>query len=144
MIPSDLRDQSHEVARPGGDHRWIEPPMSQDAIVARRTVQILNSYGLHLRPAEKFVGLAHRYQAEVRVRHQGNEFNGKSILDLMTLAAEYGSWLELEAQGPDAEATLTALVELIAARFHEPGPDPEPKPESESKSEDGPPRSPSP
>ncbi|CAN5905362.1 hypothetical protein BH23PLA1_BH23PLA1_44080 [soil metagenome] len=142
MIPSDLRDQSRPVARPDGDHRWIEPPMSQDVSVVRRTVQILNSYGLHLRPAEKFVGLAHRYQAEVRVLHQGNEFNGKSILDLMTLAAECGTWLEIEARGPDAEATLLALAELVAARFHEP--DPEAPSGSGAESEDGPPRSPAP
>ncbi len=142
MIPSDLRDHSQEVARPSGDHRWIEPPMSQDVSVARRTVQILNLYGLHLRPAEKFVGLAHQHQAEVRVRHQGNEFNGKSILDLMSLAAECGTWLELEAQGPDAEATLTALAELIAARFHED--EQAHQTDDKPQSEEGPPGSPAP
>ncbi|MEW4571049.1 HPr family phosphocarrier protein [Tautonia sp. JC769] len=93
--------------------------MSQDHSPVRRRVEITNPYGLHLRPAEKFVGLAGQFRADVRVRYEGRDCNGKSILDLMTLAAECGSWLELEAQGPDAEAAVTALVELVATHFGE-------------------------
>ncbi|RUL86882.1 HPr family phosphocarrier protein [Tautonia sociabilis] len=101
--------------------------MTQDPHLARRRVEITNPYGLHLRPAEKFVGLAGQFRAEVRVRHEGRDFNGKSILDLMALAAECGTWLELEALGPDADAAVAALAELVAARFGEltpPGPCP--------------------
>ena len=87
--------------------------------VARRQVEIVNALGLHLRPADKFVRLAHRFQSEVRVIHQGHEFNGKSILDLTSLAAECGTRLEVEARGPDAEAAVAALAELVSARFHE-------------------------
>lgn len=94
--------------------------MSQDLHLIRRRVEITNPYGLHLRPAEKFVGLAGTFHSEVRVRFEGRDCNGKSIFDLMTLAAECGSWLELEAQGPDAEAAIAALAELVAARFGEP------------------------
>ena len=87
--------------------------------VARRQVEIVNALGLHLRPADKFVRLAHQFQAEVRVIHEGQEFNGKSILDLTSLAAERGTRLDLEAHGPDADAAVAALAELVAARFHE-------------------------
>ena len=93
--------------------------MSHDPHVARCQVEITNAYGLHLRPADKFVRLAHQFQAEIRIHFQGNQYNGKSILDLTSLAAERGTRLELEARGPDAEAALTALAELISARFHE-------------------------
>jgi len=93
--------------------------MSHDPQVARRQVEITNALGLHLRPADKFVRLAHRFQAEIRVSHQGHEINGKSILDLTTLAAECGTRLDLEARGPDAEAAVDALAELVLARFHE-------------------------
>ncbi len=86
---------------------------------ARRTVVILNALGLHLRPADRFVGLARRFAAEIWVHRDGRAADGKSILDLATLAAECGSRLQLEARGPDAEAALTALAELVAARFHE-------------------------
>ena len=88
--------------------------MSHDTTVARRQVEITNSLGLHLRPADKFVKLALRYQAEIRVHYNGNQFNGKSILDLTTLAAECGTRLELEARGPDAEAAIEALADLVS------------------------------
>lgn len=93
--------------------------MSHEPSAARRQVEILNALGLHLRPADKFVGLAHKFQAEIKVHYKGREYNGKSILDLTSLAAECGSKLDLEAQGPDAEAALDALAELVSARFYE-------------------------
>ena len=93
--------------------------MSHDFQVARRQVEITNALGLHLRPADKFVRLASRFQSEVRVFSDGQEINGKSILDLTTLAAECGTWLDLEARGPDAEAAVEALSELVLARFYE-------------------------
>ena len=93
--------------------------MSLDPPVARRQVEVLNALGFHLRPAERFVGLAHRFASDIKVTVQGKVSNGKSILDLMTLAAEQGARLDLEARGPDAEAAVAALAGLVAARFHE-------------------------
>lgn len=93
--------------------------MSQDPQVVRRQVEITNALGLHLRPADKFVRLAHQFQSEIRVHHEGREINGKSILDLTTLAAECGTRLDLEARGPDAEAAIAALAELVLDQFHE-------------------------
>ncbi len=93
--------------------------MSHDPPVARRQVEIINALGLHMRPADKFVRLALSYQAEVRVHHNGNEFNGKSILDLTSLAAECGTRLDLEARGPDAAAAVEALAGLVSAGFYE-------------------------
>jgi phosphocarrier protein HPr len=94
--------------------------MSQDPVqVARRQVEITNALGLHLRPADKFVRLANRFRSEIRVYHEGHENNGKSILDLTTMAAERGTTLDLEARGPDAEAAVDALAELVLAQFYE-------------------------
>jgi phosphocarrier protein HPr len=93
--------------------------MSQDLRIARRRVDILNALGLHLRPADKFVRLALQFQSDIRVLYNGQEINGRSILDLTTLAAEQGARLELEARGPDAEAAVAALADLVAARFYE-------------------------
>ena len=53
------------------------------------------------------------------MHYNGNEFNGKSILDLTSLAAECGTLLDLEARGPDAVAAVDALADLVSARFHE-------------------------
>jgi phosphocarrier protein len=93
--------------------------MSHDTTVAHRQVQITNSLGLHLRPADKFVKLALRYRSEIRVHYNGNQFSGKSILDLIGLAAECGTRLELEACGPDAVEALDALSDLVLAQFYE-------------------------
>jgi phosphocarrier protein len=94
--------------------------MSQSSLVATRQVEITNALGLHLRPADKFARLANSFAGtEIRVRHKGQEFNGKSILELAMLAAECGTQLELEARGPDAEAALDALVELVTSQFQE-------------------------
>jgi phosphocarrier protein HPr len=93
--------------------------MSHETTVACRQVKITNSLGLHVRPAQKFVELALRFQAEIRVRHNGNEVDGKSILSLTTMAAECGTCLELEARGPDAIAAVEALASLVSARFYE-------------------------
>ena len=85
----------------------------------RRQVDVINVLGLHLRAADKFVRLARQFRAGVRVACGGRKASGKSILDLTTLAAECGSRLELEADGPDAEAALDALTSLVARRFDE-------------------------
>ena len=85
--------------------------------VAHRQVEIVNAYGLHMRPAGKFVKLASSFQSEVWVDHRGTRANGKSILDMTTLAAECGTRLDLEARGPDAEPALDALSDLVAAGF---------------------------
>jgi phosphotransferase system HPr (HPr) family protein len=93
--------------------------MSHDESVCRRQVEVTNSLGLHMRPANKFVELALQFQADIRVRHNGNEFNGKSILDLTSLAAERGTRLEVEACGPDAAQAVEALALLVKAEFYE-------------------------
>jgi phosphotransferase system HPr (HPr) family protein len=63
--------------------------------------------------------MAHGFRCDIRVLYNGHAFNGKSILDLTSLAAEQGTRLDLEADGPDAELALAALVELVEAQFHE-------------------------
>ena len=87
--------------------------------MAQRTVKIINESGLHARPCHAVVQLALTFQAELRVRFASLDVNGKSILELMTLAAGRGEELELIAEGPDEDALLDALGALIAAGFEE-------------------------
>ena len=84
---------------------------------SRRQVEITNGLGLHLRAASRLVQLAQQFQSEVRVLCEGRTANGKSILDLLTLAAQRGSRVEIETRGADAEEAAAALHELIEARF---------------------------
>jgi phosphocarrier protein len=94
-------------------------PVAQDFHVARRQVGVSNVLGLHLRVAEKVVRLANRFQSEVRVHCKGVMANGKSILDLLGLAAECGTTLALEAEGCDAQDAVDALADLISAHSPE-------------------------
>lgn len=86
---------------------------------ARRTVEVCNARGLHARASAKFVKLAAQYQAEVRVSKDGNTVDAQSIMGLMMLAAGPGCELEIEAEGPDAEAAADALATLVDGRFDE-------------------------
>ncbi len=91
-----------------------------EVAIARCQVEIVNTYGLHLRAAAKSEKLANSFRAEVWVDHRGIKGNGKSILDLVGLTAGYGATLNLEARGPEAEDAVSALAALVAARFHMP------------------------
>jgi phosphocarrier protein len=84
-----------------------------------RAVPIVNSLGLHARPAAEFVKTAGRFKASVRVRKDELEVNGKSIMGMMMLAAECGSRLLIRVEGEDAELAIEALAALIAAGFGE-------------------------
>lgn len=90
---------------------------------AARTLRVTlqNRHGLHARPAHLFVQTANSYASSLRVRRSDDveHVDGKSIMGMMMLAAEQGVELELEAAGPDADAMLRALAELIAANFGE-------------------------
>ena len=84
-----------------------------------RTVTIANKNGLHARPAAEIVKTAAKYQADITLVRDDLEVNGKSIMGVMMLAAEYGSQLVLRADGPDAEAAVGALTQLIENKFGE-------------------------
>ncbi len=80
---------------------------------------IKNKFGLHARPSASFVQTASRFQSEIKVEKDGQVADGKSILDLMMLAAGQGNSITVRANGEDAEEALTALGELIENRFGE-------------------------
>jgi phosphocarrier protein HPr len=84
-----------------------------------RTVIIANKYGLHARPAAEFVKLAATFDADVTVRKEDLEVNGKSIMGMMMLAAEFGSEITIRASGTDADAAVAGLTQLVTRRFGE-------------------------
>ena len=81
--------------------------------------EICNQLGLHLRAAAAFAKLAERFESEVTLERGSMSANGKSVIALVTLAATKGSMVRVVAEGDDAEAAVTALVELIQERFGE-------------------------
>ena len=84
-----------------------------------RTVEIVNERGLHARASAKFVKTAAQFEAEVKVSRDGQTVDAQSIMGLMMLAAGIGSTVEILAEGPDAEAAVDALTQLVSDRFHE-------------------------
>jgi len=88
-------------------------------VVVEATAPIVNRLGLHARPAAEFVKIANRFAAQVMVRKDDLEVNGKSIMGMMMLAAECGSALVIRADGDDAEQAVAALLALVAAGFGE-------------------------
>lgn len=87
--------------------------------VIERDARIVNPLGMHVRPGAEFVKVANRFKSAVEVRKDDAVVNGKSILGMMTLAAECGSSIHIKTEGIDAEEAMTALLELVAAGFHE-------------------------
>lgn len=85
----------------------------------KEKVKIVNDAGLHARPAAALVKLASKYDAEFFIHMYGYRVNGKSILGVMTLAAEQGAELELEIDGDDEEEAAEAIIELINSGFGE-------------------------
>jgi phosphocarrier protein HPr len=86
---------------------------------AEKRVCLVNSQGLHLRPADMFVRMANRFSSEVQVGKGDQLVDGKSILSILTLAAEAGVELRIVAIGEDASKAVEALAELIGSGFAE-------------------------
>ncbi len=82
-------------------------------------VQVVNKLGLHARPSAKLTATAGRFRSEVWVSRNGRRVNAKSIMGVMMLAAARGSTLVVEAEGPDADQAVAAVVELVASGFGE-------------------------
>lgn len=84
-----------------------------------REATIVNQDGIHARPAARIVRLASNFAADIELAKDGVGVNGKSIMGVMMLAAECGSSITIRADGPDAEAAVAALADLVASGFGE-------------------------
>jgi len=84
-----------------------------------RVFKLTNELGMHARPASLFVQTVNDYNCEVKVEKDGNIINGKSVMELMVLAAEEGSSLKVTAEGEDASEALDALEKLFQNKFGE-------------------------
>lgn len=87
--------------------------------MVKKELTILNSSGLHARPAASLVKLASRFTSKIYLQKDGLEVNAKSIMGVMTLAAEKGSKILIIADGKDEKEALKQLIELIKKKFCE-------------------------
>ena len=82
-------------------------------------VTISNRSGLHTRPAATLVKVASRFKSEFFIVKDGFVINGKSIIGVMTLAAEQGSTLVLRFEGEDEQEASSAIIDLFQRGFDE-------------------------
>ena len=87
--------------------------------MAERSVRIMNRNGVHARPAAEIVKLAARFKSDITIIRDDLEVNGKSIMGVMMLAAEFGSTVTLRATGADADEAVAQIAALIASKFGE-------------------------
>lgn len=87
----------------------------------KANVEIINKLGLHARAAAKFVGVANRYDCDVRIGCSDNEqmVNGKSIMQVMMLAASQGSEVCICCEGEQADQAMEELLALVNNYFEE-------------------------
>ena len=95
------------------------PSIPPDAI--SRELPIINKRGLHARASAKFVQMVERFEADVWVTKGGETVGGTSIMGLMMLSAGPGTSIIVSASGPQAQAALDAITELVAGKFNEEG-----------------------
>ena len=96
----------------------IPGPSVPDGAVSKELL-IINKRGLHARASAKFVQTVERFTAEVWVTRGGETVGGTSIMGLMMLSAGPGSTITVSAIGPDAEAVVAAITELVESKFNE-------------------------
>jgi phosphocarrier protein HPr len=87
--------------------------------VTSRAVTVVNQLGMHARAAAKFVHLATRYEARVKVSRDQRQMDGKSIMGILLLAAARGSTITISADGTDEGVAVDALVALVQSGFGE-------------------------
>jgi phosphocarrier protein len=107
-MPADSRESLH--------HADLAEPRTE---TVSREVVVANSQGLHARPADLLAREARRWQSRIELVADSQRVDGKSILDVLTLAAEAGTRLVVEATGPDAREALEAIGSLFDRNFNE-------------------------
>src|ERR687890_870755 len=85
-------------------------PLLGSPLMVERSVQVINRNGLHARPAAEIVKAAAKFRSDITITRDDIEVNGKSIMGVMMLAAEYGSTITLRASGPDASDAIAAIA----------------------------------
>jgi len=84
-----------------------------------QTVKIINNAGLHTRPAATIVKLASKYKSDFYLSKDGLKINGKSIIGVMTMAAEKGSEIVLTFEGEDEEDAAKEIIDYFNRGFDE-------------------------
>jgi len=85
----------------------------------QKEIEVVNSLGLHARPASMLVKLTTTFESEIYIQKDSDRVNGKSIMGIITLAAGKGAKLRFTIEGADAENAIKQIEELFASKFGE-------------------------
>ncbi|MFA6004429.1 MAG: HPr family phosphocarrier protein [Elusimicrobiota bacterium] len=85
----------------------------------KKVLTVTPKLGMHAKPAGMFVREAARFKSEIMISKDGSEVNGKSVMQLMLLAAEHGAKVTLRISGPDEKEALAAIEALFIRKFDE-------------------------
>ena len=110
MSGATIRDDGREC--PAGADAGALATLTREVVVA-------NAHGLHARPADLLTREARRWRSRIELVADAQRVDGKSILEVLTLAAEAGTRLVVEATGPDAREALEAIGGLFERKFNE-------------------------
>ena len=87
--------------------------------MVERKIEVINKLGLHARPAAMLVQSASKFKSEIKLRKEDLEANAKSILSVMMLAAEMGSFVTIKAEGEDEQQAAETIAKLFEEKFGE-------------------------
>jgi phosphocarrier protein len=88
-------------------------------MTVKKTFTIKNELGLHARAAGRLVEVANRYRSAIRLERDGRQADGRSLLDILTLACPRGARIVIRAEGDDAGEAMAEIGRLIEDRFGE-------------------------
>ncbi len=78
-----------------------------------RDIVISNRHGFHARPAAAFVRRANTFRSQIHIHRNGERYDATSLMDILRGQFECGATAQLEAYGPDAEAAVNALCQVL-------------------------------
>ena len=84
-----------------------------------REMTIVNTLGMHARPAALFAKVASKFDSEITIERNGVRVSGKSVIGLLSMEAAHGTKLIVEAEGSDAREALEELAALVSSGFGE-------------------------
>ncbi|MDD6807117.1 MAG: HPr family phosphocarrier protein [Oscillospiraceae bacterium] len=81
--------------------------------MVEKSTKIIDEQGLHMRPANNFVSAIVKYKSNITIIHNGNEINGRSIMNIMAACIKCGNEITIRCEGEDEEAMLNEAISLI-------------------------------
>lgn len=85
----------------------------------KENITVQNETGLHARPASLFVKEASKYSSDIKVIKDGQEYNAKSIMGILSMGAAKGDVLTIQAEGADAEEAVKNLIDLVENKLED-------------------------